>query len=52
MNIPVERDTQMGTEVGVVGSRSGCDGVALFNHGFGEELSEGAEAYYAYLQGS
>lgn len=41
----------MGTELGVVGSRSGSDGVALFNHRFGEKLSKGAEAYYAYLQG-
>lgn len=44
VRVAEERDAELASDVGMVGSRVGKDGVALAREGLGQELAEVAEA--------
>lgn len=45
--VPVKVNAHLETEVGVIGSRSCRERVALFYHCLGQKLAKGAESNYA-----
>lgn len=51
VGVEEEGDSEGFGDLGVVGARVGEDGVALADEGFGEELTEVAEADYGDFEG-